>query len=457
MSVDDQAIVSAIAEWLEEARLALKARFGELVQLISIPSWQAQPTGGFKHYAFSPMYQFQMLDELLCTHSATWTNLQRLADDHANLKNHYTKFVNFSSGSGRSLSIKDLCISLLPNLRLEDDQLITADIEFNSSAIALKFIEAINDDCHEHLTVWPIHGIAIEGVLELDDLTEFRELTVEEKLHCLNFEIIRPMMQSEVASEHSRWFGLCRLTRDKKVFGIQESDGNDMIKRFIDQDQVLEDFLVSVPLTNNRVAFHAGGFAAAPHFEEGTTLKFGTFGRGIGASNHLRFAFLDDGTKLDAEESNRLREVWSFIRQTTAGKFSKRVSNAARRMFYAETRTKQDDALVDLIVAAESIYLSDNVELSFRTSLYASLWVDGDANRQREVFEAFRNAYNLRSKIVHGSAAPADKVAEAIQAVKPILRAAIRKALVHLSSNEQAPDWDSMVFGAGASAIGRHA
>lgn len=447
MNVHEQEVVAALEVWLEEVRLTLEARFNELVQLIDIPRWHALPTGGFKHYPYSPMYRYSILDEAIFKSSAAWANVERLAEGHANLKRHFTEFVNLANGSGRAFSLQDLCRSMLPKLELLDEKTISSDTDFDVKAKVFQFFEAVNSETDEQLTVWPIHSLATDDIVELDDLTQFRELTTDEKLHCLNFEIIRPTMQMDIPLEHSRWFGLCRLTRDKKIFGIQEPDFNIINNRFADQDQVLEDFLVSVPLTNDRVAFHAGGFAAAPHFEEGQILKFGTTGRGVGASNHIRFAFLDEGTKLNAEELMQLREVWSFIRQTNAGKFGKRVGNAARRMFYAETRTKQDDALVDLIVAAESLYLSENNELSYRTSLYASLWADGDAKKRREVFDAFRSAYKLRSNIVHGSTAAADKVSEAIQQVKPILRAAIRKALVHLSTNNDAPDWDSMVFG----------
>ena len=447
MNVHDPEIIAALEGWLEAARLTLESRFNELVHLIGFPRWHALPAGGFKHYPYSPVYHHSILEEAIFKSSAAWAKVERLAEGHANLKRHCTEFVNLANGSGRAFSLQDLCRSMLPKLELIDEQTITADTDFDVKNKVSKFFQAINDDFDEQLTIWPIQGLATDCVVKLDDLTEFRELTIDEKLHCLNFEIIRPSMQMDVSSEHSRWFGLCRLTRDKKIFGIQTPDFNQITKRFADQDQVLEDFLVAVPLTKDRVAFHAGGFAAAPHFEEGRILKFGTTGRGVGASNDLRFAVFDEGANLNAEELVRLGQVWSFIRQTNTGKFGKRVGNAARRMFYAETRTKQDDALVDIIVAAESLYLSENNELSYRTSLYASLWADGDARQRREVFDTFRGAYKLRSNIVHGSTAAADMVAEAIQQVKPILRAAIRKALVHLSTHKAAPDWDSMVFG----------
>lgn len=446
MNSCNKEVVVALEQWLEETRSTLETRFGEFVQFIDLPRWQVLPTGGFKNYPYSPMYRHSMIEEVIFNNSVTWTNFERLAEGHTNLKKHYTEFVNLANGTGRAFSLQDLCRSMLPKLELLDERTISADTNFDVKAKVSSFFKAINSEKDEQLIVWPIHSLATEHVLKLDDFTEFRELTTDEKLHCLNLEFIRPMMQKDVAPEHCRWFGLCHVTCDIKIFGTMAPDFRQISRRFAEHAQVLEDFLVSVPLVKDRPAFHAGGFTAAPHFQEGQILKFGTIGRGGGGSNDVRFAYLDESTALNDEESLQLREVWSFIRQTNAGKFGKSVGNAARRMFYAETRINQDDALVDLIVAAESLYLSENNELSYRTSLNASLWTDGDAMQRRQVFDAFRRAYKLRSNIVHGSTAEAEKVTEATRQVKPILRAAIRKALVHLKESDESPDWDSIVF-----------
>lgn len=447
MLSEDIEVAESLQSWLEEARLALDSRFCELTQLIALPRWQAKPSGGFKYYPFSPVYRFSVLEDAIFGSSETWPKVEQLAEVHTKLNLHYSQFVRFSNGSGRQFSLKELCMTMLPPLSIIDENTIVADTEFLVSKKVGKFLDTINSDIDHHLTVWPIRGISTDNTIKLDKITEFRELTNDEKLHCLNFEIIRPTFADEIEESHSHWFGLCRSIYGKKTFGLQDPNFDNLTQRARELEQVLEDFLASVPLVNDRVAFHAGGFAAAPHFEEGQVLKFGTIGQAVGASNALSFAFLDDGGNLSPEDSNRLCEIWSFVRKNNPSKFSRRLGNAARRMFYAETRTKVDDALVDLIVAAESIYLSDNNELSYRTSLYASLWADGDSIEKRRIFDLFRIAYKLRSHIVHGSTAPADKVTEAVQQVRPVLREAIRKALVHLNSNDAPPDWDAMAFG----------
>jgi hypothetical protein len=447
----DDKITTALECWLSEAQITIAKQFSSLVQHIGMSRWHAQPSGSFKHYPFDAIYKYSELETAIFERSENWVKVERLAKKHKNLNRHCAEFVSSTSGSGRTYSLRELCKTMLPKLRLVDEQSIYADTNLDVKLRVRTFLEAINSESIDHTTVWPIQGLATVNPVILDELTQFRELTEKEKLHCLNFEIIRPMMQQEILAERACWFGLCRTTKDAKIFGSQNSVNPELItKRFADLDQLLEDFLVSVPLTNNRVAFHAGGISAAPHFEHGNALSFGTTGRSVGASNDIRFMFIDENTILTTETAEKLCEVWTFIRASKKGSFKKRVGNAARRLFYAETRTKHDDVLIDLMIAAESLYLNDDKnELSYRMSLNAALWADVDDADRRQIFDAFKSAYNLRSKVVHGSAATLEKLAESTSIIKPILRDGIRKALVHLNISSNAPDWESAIFASG--------
>ncbi len=448
----DDKIIMALERWLREANATIAEHFNSLVQLIGLPRWHALPSGSFKHYPFDAIYKYSVLDTAIFERSENWCEVERLAQKHHNLMRHCVEFVSSTSGSGRAYSLRELCKTMLPKLHLFGEQSIYADTDSDVTLRVRTFLEAINSESIDHTTVWPIQGLATASPIILDEFTQFRELTVQEKLHCLNFEIIRPMMQQEILAERSCWFGLCRTTKDRKLFGHDNSANSDLItKRFTDLDQLLEDFLVSVPLTNDRVAFHAGGISAAPHFEHGNALSFGTTGRSVGVSNDFRFMFIDESARLTTESAEKLCKVWAFIRGSKKGSFQKRVGNAARRLFYAETRAKLEDVLVDLMIAAESLYLnSDKNELSYRMSLNAALWADVDDADRRQIFDAFKSAYELRSKVVHGSAATLEKLAESTSVIKPILRDGIRKALVHLNTSSDAPDWESAIFASGS-------
>lgn len=439
---------STLVAWLEEVRDLITHRIDELVQFVGLPRWHANPFGGFKHYPYDAFFRFSVLDEALFANRGSWNEVEKFAADHENLRRHAGQFVSSASGSGRSFSLQELCKWMIPRPKVVGENSIYIDTDFDSNAIVRDFLADLSSDFIENTTVWPIHGLWTDVKVTLDDKTEFRELTVDEKLHCLNFEIIRDGHQNEISAEQSRWFGLCRKIEDRKLFGHNnEPLVTEFIDRYTQQEQVLEDFLVSVPLTNDRVAFHAGGVSSAPHFETGKVLASGTIGRSVGASNAIRFMFVDEGAKLSAEEVEKLRNIWTFIRGTKNGAFKKRVSIAARRLFYAETRTKHDDALVDLMVAAEALYLdTEKNELNYRMSLNAALWADVENQEKTNIFNAFKTAYALRSKVVHGAAASPESVTESISTIRPLLRDGIRKALVHLNTTQAAPDWTGMVF-----------
>ncbi|MFN9008984.1 MAG: hypothetical protein ACK5WH_07600 [Hyphomonadaceae bacterium] len=447
MKATDHEIAIALEAWLDETKSIINEQLYDLTQLIGFPRWYALPSGGFKHFPYTAMYKPFLLEEAIFQNNPKWPEVKRLAYNHGNLRTHFSRFFQTASGSGRSFSLEELSKLLLPKLGLNGEHSIFADAEFESTPRVREFLEAINSDSVQQLTIWPIRGLVTEGPVVLDKFTEFRELNVEEKLQCLNFGIIRPHILQELVPERSCWFGLCRTTNDQKIFDDDaEPDFQAFENRMADQEQVLEDFLVAVPLTNGRVAFHAGGFGSAPHFETGNILAF-TIGRQGGTTNDHLFMNYDNGTRLNSEDAIELQEMWSFIRGRQQGPFHKRVRNAARRLFYAETRSKPEDVIIDLMIAAESLYLStEKDELSYRMSLNAALWADLGGSEKREVVAIFKKAYNLRSKVVHGSAAIQAKIIESNNEIKPILSDGIRKAMHYLNENAEAPDWESMIF-----------
>ena len=442
-------MTAALEAWLNEVVATYQTRLGDIVQLLGWPRWHSDPAGGFRRYPHDVTYKYPALEDAIFGNSSTWAEVEKLSERHARLKQHSSEFVRSTNGSGRAYTLQELCKCLIPTIKLASEDTVAADTDFDVKARIDEFIGVLNADHIEHTTVWPIRGLATDAPIILDEWTEFRELTTEEKLHCLNFEIIRPFsISAAIPPEHSRWFGLCHRTLDKKTFGHDEQqDVSELTKRFADLEQILEDFLVTVPLVTDRVAYHAGGFQGAPHFELGRFLVFGITGRGVGSANDMHFSLGGGAENVNDEVAAEICETWAFIRASKNGSFKKRVGNAARRLFYAETRFKKEDVLVDLMVAAESLYLnSDKNELRFRMSLNAALWADVDGIEKRKIFGNFIKAYDLRSKVVHGSEATQESVTESISLIKSTLLEGIRKALSHLKTTSDAPYWEKMIF-----------
>ena len=443
----DLPIVALLEAWLDEARATIHARLPELVVPIGMARWQATEIGGFRRYPFYAIYHHSRLDTAIFENSSIWPEVAKLADSLEKFKKHMGQLVGSPSGMARVYSLQDLCKSMLPDLAVTENQSIIFDGDWDVITKVKGLLEAINSDYIEQSTIWPIRGLQSYADIRLDSLTQFRELSVEEKLVTLNFDIIRPDFQMEIAAEQARWFGLCRKCTDIKVFGERDFDPSVVSKRFVESEQVLEDFLVSVPLATDRIAYHAGGYQSAPHFETGSVLQRGAIGRNVGLGHDMRFMLVDEETKLTAQNASRLCEVWKFIRGNKSSKFAKRVNNAARRLFYAETRSKYEDVLIDLMIAAESLYLDiESNELSFRMSLHAAFWADVERAEKKRIFRDFKDAYNLRSKIVHGSEVNVQSVTDSVSLIKPPLRDGIRKALAHLGQRSTPPDWQTMLF-----------
>ena len=113
--------------------------------------------------------------------------------------------------------------------------------------------------------------------------------------------------------------------------------------------------------------------------------------------------------------------------------------------------------MVDVMVAAEALYLSDlgPDELGFRLALRASVFSDPDRLNmtRREVFDLMKSAYVVRSKIVHGDEPkPKDLkvkgalvgLVEFVQATEEVVRQGLREALNRTA--EWPPDWDGMTL-----------
>jgi len=147
---------------------------------------------------------------------------------------------------------------------------------------------------------------------------------------------------------------------------------------------------------------------------------------------------------LAASDIHELRAVWTAL--TSSPRQAKRfVAASARRFNMASDRYSIEDSLVDLMIASESLFLSDAAapadrgELGFRLAQRAALFVDWSEYSRREIFDLVTIAYRLRNTIVHGGRLGGKEVQLPRQgavsisvfrdAVEELMRRAIRKAL----------------------------
>jgi hypothetical protein len=160
---------------------------------------------------------------------------------------------------------------------------------------------------------------------------------------------------------------------------------------------------------------------------------------------------------LDQQASAELVETWRLLRQPGLLQGQKALALALRRLGYQASRQRVEDEIVDVMVAAEALYLSDlgPDELGFRLALRASVLSDPQelGMTRRNVFDLMKSAYAVRSKIVHGDEPkPKDlkvkgvpvPLAEFVQATEDVVRHGLREALNRAAG--WPPDWDGMTL-----------
>lgn len=166
----------------------------------------------------------------------------------------------------------------------------------------------------------------------------------------------------------------------------------------------------------------------------------------------------DRPARLEEGQATLLPNVIDRLASTEVRE-SKPLMRAVERFRDASLRSSRDDELIDLMIAAESLFLPEEQgELSYRLALHAALWLaDRDESVKGSAIRKFlKRVYTVRSKTVHGSepgklyrldGGQANNIGEVVDDFECILSAAIRKAILSDSFQEMAKAeyWDSCV------------
>jgi hypothetical protein len=164
---------------------------------------------------------------------------------------------------------------------------------------------------------------------------------------------------------------------------------------------------------------------------------------------------------LSKDEAKGFQLFWTHFRRAMSTAV---LANAVRRFSYACERDRPDDWLVDLMIAAESLFLggesgpANRGELSYRLSLRAAFFIDSQDYSRREVFNHMRRAYDNRSAIVHGGGEPRPQDLRApnndpislydfSELTAGLLRMALQKG-INVASGANGPllDWNALII-----------
>ena len=118
-----------------------------------------------------------------------------------------------------------------------------------------------------------------------------------------------------------------------------------------------------------------------------------------------------------------------------------------------------EDALADLVIAMEYLFLSDageakeRGELRYRLAQRLAFFSANGSYSRRELFGFMKKAYDVRSALVHGGTPSADdlKVPKVslqrfVEISEDLFRQALQKAIHQPGKGSALADWDSMIF-----------
>jgi hypothetical protein len=157
------------------------------------------------------------------------------------------------------------------------------------------------------------------------------------------------------------------------------------------------------------------------------------------------------------------REFWLNLQHAEV-KRRKFLGGAISRFSYGHERHRLEDRVLDLFIAAEALFISEDGntgEINHRLAERAALFIGGSDTAQcKHIFQFMKTAYGLRSTIAHGKIPKAKKLPnkpdgnkmtleEFVWTMHEYMRIAIHKAIkiaIQPNSPESLVDWEDLLF-----------
>ena len=105
--------------------------------------------------------------------------------------------------------------------------------------------------------------------------------------------------------------------------------------------------------------------------------------------------------RLTAKEIPELVRLWNDIKNT---KFSnvRSLEIAIKRFNFAHERIDLEDEFIDIMIGFETLYLTDDKELRYKSALRTAILIGKDLEDRKKIFKIIQVAYDERSNLIHG-------------------------------------------------------
>jgi hypothetical protein len=347
---------------------------------------------------------------------------------------HLDHLVGTKMGSSRVEAIR--IVRSLIYAMLDDEEALTFTSEkFHSKWQELTDFFAANRIAHK--MVAPLPNLVVQTFpLRLNHELVLDRLTEGEVTRCYQVGVIRLTSQQFSLISGEIAVGIRRTTLLPKLIGggeelgqaEPEDEGSFGKRPPLRGDLTIDDVLSALRLFKN-TQLRCPGLAI---WTDAPWLAGTLHSRILGRWPYgLRF-------ELSEDEAPQLLELWHLLEEGGAVRFD----FVIRRFNLAFDRALLDDRIVDLVIAAEALFLGDlddqyRGELRFRFALRAAKFIEHPSYSEREVFGVMLRAYDARSAIVHGGSPkkthlPGNRSADLptfTDAIEDLVRLGLRKAL----------------------------
>lgn len=242
-----------------------------------------------------------------------------------------------------------------------------------------------------------------------------------------------------------RTFSLPKLIGDKDLL-----EGIEALKSHRDRNQE-QKVLDALRLFKNGKVYSLGT----------VTRSTSVFSSGISYNPGLHAkSFIQNKFQLVKDEIDDFLEFWESFRGLDISKY-KFISVAIRRYSQSNERENIEDKIIDYLISAEALFLSSTSnfqgELKYRLSHRAAMFIENEAENQREVFQFMQKAYDVRSDIVHGRKLKLPKKGDgtlySLDEFSDVIETHLRlflKRVIALAVAGKIPDkfieWESIIF-----------
>lgn len=357
----------------------------ELFQLERPEQWLRCPTAGAARSTIRKLPAFERLQEALTSDPSVARQLGNLV------------------GSPFSLSFIDFDMILEARLvaPMIEETRAYEFLDSMFSVLADPVISALFSSTVERTLLVPLHGfVGLSGEVELGDGRVVRPIS-DEELAMLHDWGILPGVHSRLAIQLNRSDQWCIAQRWQLPKQIGQRDPEDVLPAVPDMDDAADRFVAAVLLTGPGPVSR-GSFIT---FDSADPLHLG-----VGGSAQIRplQGLARDRRPFVLHAGNLAEVLDCYVDLGHPRVQSQRPLRLALRRFCAAAmRTNDEDPAIDLMIAAESLFLSDTSddrgELGLRLALRAALFVRLEGIEPTGVHRFMKAAYNARSRIVHGA------------------------------------------------------